>query len=401
MAVGNRSVGTSVGVRRALTIAASIALVVLAGSACGGSAARTSGAPAVSSGLIPAVSSGLIPAEATRAAAPRLGPGALVVIKGAAAGPVSADTDHLVWESGPIQSDAFEPDLHDRVLSTGTTRTIAKNVDPLFGVASTSQFVFYARTSGKQTALLEVSHGGTDPRVVTHALVTPIASRGDVVAWGERSGPWQQVMALDATSRRQWTVARMPNCSPSGCYRLDAVTVADDGIVFTRAAVGSQPSLVVRRAFGDRRTHSLAIARDSQPDLVPSSTGALYYALSRGWYRWDFGDSRPRPVAFANDPAKSLIRHENTVWYWLSRHGCDFQVESSTDANTRAVALVAARRLESLAPGETPACTQLSGFAWSGRQAIASWVIAPAASEAAHVDLGLRGVVVAGSQPSG
>jgi hypothetical protein len=43
------------------------------------------------------------------------------------------------------------------------------------------------------------------------------------------------------------------------------------------------------------------------------------------------------------------------------------------------------------------ACAQLGGFAWSGRQAIASWAIAPEASEAAHVDIGLRGVIVAGT----
>jgi hypothetical protein len=178
-------------------------------------------------------------------------------------------------------------------------------------------------------------------------------------------------------------------------YHIGAVTVAENGIVFTRAAVGSQPSLVVRRAFGETGTQSVAIADDPQPDLVPSSSGALYYALSRGWYRWDFGDSRPRAVAFADDPVKSLIRHEDGRWYWLSRQGCDYRVESGAGAGGR-VTFVMPGRLERLAPGAAPACTHLGGFGWTGRQAIMSWVIASAASVGAHEDEGLRGAVVAG-----
>ena len=120
--------------------------------------------------------------------------------------------------------------------------------------------------------------------MVTDSLASPVASRGDVVAWAEESGSSQQVVALDAAHDVQWTVARMPSCSVSGCYQIGAVTVADDGIVFIRDAVGSQPSRVVRRELGATGTQSVAIADDPQPDLVPSSSGALYYALSRGWY---------------------------------------------------------------------------------------------------------------------
>ena len=64
----------------------------------------------------------------------------------------------------------------------------------------------------------------------------------------------------------------------------------------------------MRRAFGARRLQSVLIPGDPQPDLVSSSSGALYYVLERGWYRWDFGAALPRQVTFANRPMKELIR---------------------------------------------------------------------------------------------
>jgi hypothetical protein len=368
---------------RACLIALIVVVPALGASACGSSTAARS------------TTSLAALADATRVPAPVIGPGVLASFSGTAAGPVGSDGGHVVWESGPLETDSSQPILRDRTLSTGTTRTIASKVDPLYGVASTARWVFFARTTVSGTQLLRASHEGAESSVVTDSLASPVASRGDVVAWAEESGSSQRVVALDAAHDVQWTVARMPSCSVSGCYHIGAVTVAENGIVFTRAAVGSQPSLVVRRAFGETGTQSVAIADDPQPDLVPSSSGALYYALSRGWYRWDFGDSRPRAVTFADDPVKSLIRHEDGRWYWLSRQGCDYRVESGGGAGGR-VTFVMPGRLERLAPGAAPACTHLGGFGWTGRQAIMSWVIAWAASVGAHEDEGLRGAVVAG-----
>ena len=169
----------------------------------------------------------------------------------AAVGPVATDSRHLVWESGPIESDQFQPTLHDRNLAAGATKTLSSNVDPLFGLASTPRFVFYARSSGYSTSVVRVLHAGTHTRVLTDALVTPIASRGNVVAWGEQSGPTQRVVAY--TGARRWIVAQRRRCTTEGCYRLGDVTVAKGGIVFTRDAVGSQPSFVVRqRARAER-----------------------------------------------------------------------------------------------------------------------------------------------------
>jgi hypothetical protein len=330
-------------------------------------------------------------AAAIRTPSPHLGTGTLVVAPHQAAGPVSADSRNLVWESGPIESDAFQPTLHDRNLATGRTRTLSGNVDPLFGLASTSSFVFYARGTGYSTAVVRVSHRGTGAHVLSHDLATPIASRGNVVAWGEQSGPFQRVVAYAGTKR--WIVARMQRCTIAGCFRLGSVTVAKAGIVFTRDAVGNHSSLVVRRGFGAAKVQSVGIRNDPQPDLVPSSSGGLYYVLARGWYRWDFDAARPRPVAFANrHPLKELIRHEGSRWYWLVRHGCGVTLESTPGG--KAAALAVPKRQARIAHDLGKACAQLGALAWAGKHAIASWAIAAAVAEQEHEDTGLHGVVV-------
>jgi hypothetical protein len=184
----------------------------------------------------------------------------------------------------------------------------------------------------------------------------------------------------------------MPRCTTKGCYRLDEVTVAKQGIVFTRDAVGGQQSFVVRRAFGKNKVQSVAVTHDPQPDLVPSSSGALYYVLFRGWYRWDFGAAGPQPVSFANDPSKQLILHDGSRWYWLIRHDCSVRIESSRGANGRA--LNVPKRLASLGRHAGRTCTELGALVLAGTHAIASWAIASEAAEEDHSDAGLRGVVV-------
>ena len=371
---------------RACRLALAAAALALGATSCG---ASTTGRAQTFAGM----------ATATRSSAPRLGAGVLVAVSGAAAGPVGSDPRHLVWESGPIETDSTQPVLHDRVLSTGATRVIARRVDPLFGVASTARRVFFARTAGGRTQLLEVSHRGGDPRVLSDSLAAPIASRGGVVAWAEQSDSSLRVVALDTRGGARWTVATLPRCGAEGCYRIGAVTVADAGVVFTRDAVGPQASEVVRRAFTDPKPSSIAIANDPQPDLVPSSTGALYYALARGWYRWDFGERDPRAVRFEGSPTTRLLRYESGRWYWLVRDGCSYRVDAGRDGGNASRPVVAPRLLRTLARA-AGACQQLTGLAWTGRQPITAWALAAAASEASHEDEELRGAVVAGRATS-
>jgi hypothetical protein len=362
-----------------------MAAIVLGTAACGGSSTGAA---------VPDAPPGL--ADATRAAAPELGGGVLVVVSGAAAGPVGSDADHVVWESGPLETDSIQPVLHDRVLSTGKTTTIARKVDPLYGVASTTRSVFFARTAPGGTQLLRVSHGGGRSRVLTGSLAAPIASRGDVVAWAEETDASQRVVAMNARTGRQWEVASMPRCTVSGCYHIGAVTVSDAGIVFTRDAVGQQPSQVVRRGFADEALESIDIVDDPQPDLVPSSTGALYYVLSRGWYRWDFGERDAQPVAFDGGPTTRLLRFEDGRFYSLTRMGCSYRIETRAADGTGVRSLVTPEGLRDGARAPAGACKQLASFAWTGRQPLTAWAIAWASAAARHEDEGLSGAVVAG-----
>ena len=221
-------------------------------------------------------------------------------------------------------------------------------------------------------------------------LVTPIASRGNVVAWGEQSGPSS---AWSHTRARRWIVATMPRCTTKGCYRLGDVTVAKDGIVFTRDAVGGQGSFVVRRAFGQSKVQSVAVHARSSARPRPSSSGALYYVLFRGWYRWDFGASGPRPVSFANHPARQLILHEGSRWYWLVRKA------TAAFGSSRAGAGMARhstsrrgwRLSDEASGGRAPSSVSSP---WPATHAIASWAIASEAAEEDHSDAGLRGLVV-------
>src|SRR5829696_8441427 len=65
---------------------------------------------------------------------------------------------------------------------------------------------------------------------------------------------------------RTWVAASMPRCQGTRCWRIDAVTLADDGVVFTRVASNPDASTVMRRAF-----------TESGPDLrrPPARAGAF------------------------------------------------------------------------------------------------------------------------------
>ena len=139
----------------------------------------------------------------------------------------------------------------------------------------------YAKSAGREIRLVAVRHDGSDRTMLARSVVAPIASRGDLVAWAEQTRGLQRVVVRNMRSGHVWVAARMRPCSHGRCYRIDAVTLAEHGVVFDRGSIGSQPSLLVRRAFGGARAASVPIANDPQPDLAPSSAGALYCA--RPW----------------------------------------------------------------------------------------------------------------------
>jgi hypothetical protein len=322
----------------------------------------------------------------------------LLVTRGSVVGPVAVDAGHVVAVVGPIEAENAVPRLVQRELPRGRTTTLARDVDPTQGLASTTDWVAYATSNG---ALVAIRHDGSRPRVLTPSLIAPVSSRGQLVAWAESRGARQRVIVRNMGSGSEWVAADMPRCGRAGCYRIDVVTLADRGVVFDRGAIGPQPSFVVRRAFSAARPTAIAIPDDPQPDLEPSSAGALYYAFGRGWYRWDFGHSRPARTAFDDRLRRpAVLRYEHGHWLVLARNGCETGLRASLPG-AQTVDLETAPRLLSLLGIRHRMCVYSLGVVWTGSQAVSAWAVQPRAEMDAHEDVGLAGLAVAGAPSSG
>jgi hypothetical protein len=337
--------------------------------------------------------------EATRLPTGRaLPPGPLLMTRGSAVGPVAVDARHVVAVVGPIEAENAVPRLVQRELPRGRTTTLAPDVDPTQGLASTAKWVVYATSSGVLTA---IRHDGSRRRILTRSLIAPVTSRGELVAWAEARGPRQRVIVRNMGSGTEWVAADIPRCGHAGCYRIDAVTLADRGVVFARGAIGPQPSFVVRRAFSAARPSAIEIPGDPQPDLAPSSAGALYYAFGRGWYRWDFGSSRSAQTPFGGQVRRpDVLRYEHGHWLVLARNGCEMGLRASRPG-AETVDLETAPRLLSLLGIRHRMCVNSLGVAWTGSQAVSAWAVQPRAEIDAHVDVGLAGLAVAAAASSG
>ena len=275
----------------------------------------------------------------------------LVVVPGKAVERVAADAHHVVWEAGPLESGNEPSRLFERSLAGGRARLLAANVDPGYGLASTSRWIVYA---GAGRRLLTVTHAGTKRAVLSTSLLTPVAGRGDRIAWAEQQGDRQRVVVRDMAADRTVLSVSMPRCKGKRCYQLEQVTLADKGVVFARDGTNPDQSVVVRIRFSDRARSEASLPHDPQPDLIPSSAGALYYALGRGWFRWDFGQRRPRLLPFRASPPAPLLAYERGLWLLSDRRGCD-----STSLRSKAAILGCWSRRRSYRapnpPGSDPA----------------------------------------------
>jgi hypothetical protein len=155
------------------------------------------------------------------------------------------------------------------------------------------------------------------------------------------------------------------------------VTLADQGVVFVRGAIGPQPSFVVRRAFSAPRVDTIAIAHDPQPDLVPSSAGAVYFALGDGWHRWDFGRRGPSAAPFAKDGSVDPVGYEGGRWFVRAHRGCDDVIVALLPGGRRVVvgSPAAARSLAGVGRGF---CAKFVSLTWTGGPVITSWAMTPA-----------------------
>src|SRR5436190_6457082 len=200
----------------------------------------------------------------------------VLLVKDAAIGALAAGARYLVWEqAGFAPRSPTTARLLERDSRTQRVTRLASDGVPQFGLAVTSKWVAYgASGSGGTTRLLAIPHGGGDRVTLTRSLIAPIASRGEHVAWAEQSGETQRIIVRDMQRVTDWIAAQLPRCRNGRCYRIDAVELAADGVVFDRGAIGTQPSLVLRRRFRGSKLEVLRVPRDPQPDLAPSETGA-------------------------------------------------------------------------------------------------------------------------------
>jgi hypothetical protein len=335
-------------------------------------------------------------AKAARIRGPRLAPRPLLVSHELAVGPVAIDRHHLLAVVGSVEGEDHPPKLVQRGLDGGPETTLAADVQRGFGIASTEHWVAYVPGSGN--AIVAVHHDGSGRRMLSGPTITPIATRGNLIAWAEQNRSRQHVFVLDLETGARWIAATMPRCVNGRCYRIDTVTLADDGVVFTRGAIGPQPSLVVRRAFTDASPFPIQVPGDPQPDLAPSSHGALFNDFSRGWFRWDFSSDAPQHLKLGRGIGQDGVQGlEGERLLLMTSRGCSSAL-SLHDGSGRPEPVTAPARLALFAEERGPhVCVMLLGTTWSGSEPVSSWALEPDASAQAHSDEGLGGLAVAGA----
>ena len=301
-------------------------------------------------------------------------------------GPVAVGGSHVV----AVRNNGFENPtrsvVEDRDVRTGKIRVLATDALPNVGIASTSRWVVFGIPGPQRSVLVAVPHDGGPRVVLARALLTAIAARGDTVAWAEAVGTRQRIVVRTMSTGRTWVAADLPTCERGRCYRLDFVTLADAGVVFSRGAIGSFPSLVERRRFGGGRLERTQIVNDPQPDLVSSYAGAYYYAYGRGWMRWDFGRVKPAPVA--KPPTGDVVLGLERVGLILrTASACHPAVLVRQGARTRSF-----RQAAGASPFG-PTCAILSALGVDGRTFALAWALLPLASLQGSNDLGLVGLL--------
>ena len=322
----------------------------------------------------------------------RLKRGWLLLVTGGGAESIAAAGHTLVWELVP--SRAGRPsELLERNQRTGKVRKLATGTLPQFGLAATTNHVVFAQPSNSGVELFAIRQDGSDRLVLSRSLAAPIASRGELVAWAEQSGSSQRVVVRNMSTHHEWIAARMPPCDGGRCYRIDAVTLADHGVVFGRGAIGPHPSLIVRRRYQDPEPTFAEVPNDPQPELANSSDGAVYYWLQHGWMRWDFGQKRPH-LTELKGVQPWLLGSERKRLLLLTGPQCRPRLVVRSRSHPKLV--ITAPATTPASPREFgPLCRRLTDVAWQDGRLLVAWSVLPKASLGAATKVGLVGVVTA------
>lgn len=316
----------------------------------------------------------------------------VLVARGRSVTAMRYDGPYLTWattggEDNPV-SGVFE-----RNGRTGRVTKLASDVLSELGIASDRKWVVYARVVGRKQQLVAVSRNNRVRRVLTNSLIAPIDVRGSRLAWVEAAGRRQRIVVEKIDGGARWVASSLPRCSRGRCYRIDAVTLADNGIVFDRAAIGANRSQIVRRAFGARRATSITLA-DPQPDLRRSARGAFYYYVQHGWYRWDFGARRPVRVPLKGGSTQNVAALEGGRILIITGGRCQQTLTiASADGRTRRLGGPRAPKIVPTYGGSV--CRQLTAVGSSSGKTLIGWSFLPLADLEAHIEEDLVGVITA------
>ena len=275
-------------------------------------------------------------------------------------------------------------------------RVLARDVDPGYGLAVTSGRVVFAETH-QRTVLRELSLDGSKTLVLSRSLLAPFALRGNLLAWIERVHGMQRVVVRNLVTGRVRLALSLPRCAHGHCYLLEEVTLADRGVVFTRDSSNPDRSWVIRVTFADRHRTQVLVANDPQPDLKPSSAGALYYAFGEAGSAGT-SDEDPSGSPF---PANRPFRFSPTstaVAFLRISHGCDSGLVVSDHGRRTVVA--SPRTLRRLVGAKSQRlCIYLEGFSLAGRTTLSAWAFVPPGLGEDAVK-GVRGLGFVSSVPS-
>jgi hypothetical protein len=307
------------------------------------------------------------------------GPGVTLVTRGRVIRAIAIDAKRLAWASGPFEGEGGPTWIFTREAPRATVRRLAI-VDPVYGLAAAAGWTVFAQAAETGEKLLARKAGSTI--LLTRSLAAPIASRRQFVAWAEQTKQRQRVVVRDLQKSVDWVAAALPNCQRGRCYRIDRVALADAGVVFTRVRIGSDASVIVRRAFASSRPDVIELSDDPQPDLAPSSAGALYYHFRRGWFRWDFGKQHPEPASELGTAPAPFVEYDRGRWFFARQTGCRWTLETRT-AGGRTATVFDQRLLHGYFEGNHEhMCHELTGVAGTRGRLISSWTLR--AQEAHH-----------------
>jgi hypothetical protein len=269
-------------------------------------------------------------------------------------------------------------------------------VAPGFGLAVAAGRAVYAVGASPPRLVAMPTRGGRR-EVLARRLLSPVASRGTRVAWAEERGGTQRIRVRDMASGKTLVAGDLPACEQGRCFRIDGVELADRGVVVARGAIGPQPSAVLRRSFAASQPESVRLAHDPQPDLIASSAGAAYFALGRGWRRWDFGSPRPVRAHYGAYARATPVAYDAGRWYVVRPGTCGDRLLASNRGRTGRT-VISSDAVLAMAGNPPEACARFRGLTGSGASTVTTWAVSPADSH--HAEEGTVGVITIG-RPGG